>query len=548
MLGGNCRSSSESCLSPSIPYLGSPRATDNGMLPSTLNTSPALSVHSDSTVKFERTTPDQSSLFCWDSEKTLCCNHVISFPFEGTPTSKSSGELRKEIAALEVEILHLERYLLSLYRTTFEECLPALSDAPAGHIGYKKRSILQVAKIPSHCTLEPLRGGGFVDQTSPEIIWVKSNNQKSADIVQEECTKDQKNADSGHHSLANLLGTSCAGGNIYSPDRLSEDIVRCISSIYCKLANPSQSHAAMLASPTSSLSSSSIFSSQNPSVNRSPNYIEDATVHQLEGLKSGPYSTMIEIPKISLDEDSFNFAATMLQHFRSLVHGLEKVDPRKMKREEKLTFWINIHNALVMHAYLAYGTCSRVKSSSVLKLIFQAAYNVGGHCVNAYLIQSSILGIRSHYSAPWLRTLFSPARKLKTGSIEHEYALEYPEPLVHFALCSGAYSDPAVRVYRAKNIFHDLKLAKEEYIETNLYIHKEKKILLPRILYYFAKDMSLDMPRLLEIITGCLSNIQREAITKRIKGRLEKHANWLPHDSSFRYIIHGDLAKGTLFI
>jgi hypothetical protein len=37
---------------------------------------------------------------------------------------------------------------------------------------------------------------------------------------------------------------------------------------------------------------------------------------------------------------------------RSLVRILEKVDPRKMKREEKLAFWINIHNALVMHVWL----------------------------------------------------------------------------------------------------------------------------------------------------------------------------------------------------
>lgn len=37
---------------------------------------------------------------------------------------------------------------------------------------------------------------------------------------------------------------------------------------------------------------------------------------------------------------------------RSLVRKLEKVDPRKMKREEKLAFWINIHNALVMHVWI----------------------------------------------------------------------------------------------------------------------------------------------------------------------------------------------------
>lgn len=34
---------------------------------------------------------------------------------------------------------------------------------------------------------------------------------------------------------------------------------------------------------------------------------------------------------------------------RSLVHRLEKVDPSRMKNDEKLAFWINIHNALVMH-------------------------------------------------------------------------------------------------------------------------------------------------------------------------------------------------------
>lgn len=28
---------------------------------------------------------------------------------------------------------------------------------------------------------------------------------------------------------------------------------------------------------------------------------------------------------------------------------LEVVDPKKMKHEERLAFWINVHNALVMH-------------------------------------------------------------------------------------------------------------------------------------------------------------------------------------------------------
>jgi len=36
--------------------------------------------------------------------------------------------------------------------------------------------------------------------------------------------------------------------------------------------------------------------------------------------------------------------------------------------------------------------------------MFQAAYDVGGYSVNPYIIQSSILGIRPHFSQPVCNT------------------------------------------------------------------------------------------------------------------------------------------------
>lgn len=47
-------------------------------------------------------------------------------------------------------------------------------------------------------------------------------------------------------------------------------------------------------------------------------------------------------------------------------------------------------------------------------------------------------------SFQWLQTLLSPGKKLVAGGAKHAYAIEYPEPLVHFALSLGASSDPAV--------------------------------------------------------------------------------------------------------
>ena len=34
---------------------------------------------------------------------------------------------------------------------------------------------------------------------------------------------------------------------------------------------------------------------------------------------------------------------------RSMVEQLEKVDPSQLTHDEKLAFWINVHNALLMH-------------------------------------------------------------------------------------------------------------------------------------------------------------------------------------------------------
>ena len=37
-----------------------------------------------------------------------------------------------------------------------------------------------------------------------------------------------------------------------------------------------------------------------------------------------------------------------------MVEQLEKVDPSKLKHDEKLAFWINIYNALLMHVMQNY--------------------------------------------------------------------------------------------------------------------------------------------------------------------------------------------------
>ncbi|EOA39186.1 hypothetical protein CARUB_v10012153mg [Capsella rubella] len=432
---------------------------------------------------------------------------------------KSSEDLRKEIASLEFEILRTEQYLLSLYRTAFDEQVSSLSPhAESGLVSnqfYHKSEQSDVTSVLS-----------YHYQASPASERSSSCPPRSfqASLKALSAREKTRYVSGNHTTLGDLLGSSHIVDNTVNPSRLSEDILRCICSVYCTLSTKARTSSSLQAfsSSPSSVSSKTTFDSWN-------------SRHEERREANVPHGVVIESLELHLDDGSFNHAALMLKNFRSLVQKLEKVDPSRMKREEKLAFWINIHNALTMHAYLAYGTHNRARNTSVLK----AAYDVGGYRLNPYIIQSSILGIRSHFSPPLLQTLFSPSRKSKTSNVKHIYALEYPEALAHFALSSGASTDPPVRVYTADCVFRDLRKAKEEFIRSNVRIHNETKILLPKIVHYYAKDMSLDASALMETTVKCLPDSTKKVAQKLLKKK-SKNIEYSPENSSFRYVIIED--------
>ena len=63
----------------------------------------------------------------------------------------------------------------------------------------------------------------------------------------------------------------------------------------------------------------------------------------------GPYSDSYEVPWLSVGKDQLEYVAHSLGRFRLLVERLVKVDPSVMSHEQKLAFWINLYNALLMH-------------------------------------------------------------------------------------------------------------------------------------------------------------------------------------------------------
>ncbi|PNY08748.1 hypothetical protein L195_g005280 [Trifolium pratense] len=478
-------------------------------------------------------------------------------------TQEAAKELIKEIGILELEVKYLERYLLSLYRKRFDEHISSLSTKErrleaASYINKstsalscndsildKQRRMELASHINKVASVVPDSGaisdkemsisyssdnistsnlGGFQlkecnNQLEPESVLDSSIHrcysalsQQTACSIEASSEDIRTKAAESYHSLplfmleqaqcAKSNSTSLAEqfGNSYidnvqeTPNWLSEEMIKCISAIYCELSDsPFHKNAS------------------------SPGY-EVSSKNQGDSQK--------------LKENEY-----MLRRFRSLVSRLQEINPRNMQHEEKLAFWINVHNAL---ALLVYGiSANNVKRMST---VLKAAYDIGGHTVSVEMIQNFILGCRLPSTGQWLRQWFPSKTKPKVRDIRKGYAIRRPEPLLLFALSTGSHSDPAVRLYTSKRLLEELQSAKEEYIQSNITITKEHKIILPKIVDSFAKCSGLGAPDLVEMVKPYLPESQRKSIQEFQSKASWKGIELTPHDFTFHCLLSKELA------
>ncbi|KAF8101445.1 hypothetical protein N665_0205s0038 [Sinapis alba] len=502
-------------------------------------------------------------------EKALGYRTASSFMLTDTneiPMPKPAIDLIKDIAVLEMEVIHLEQHLLSLYRKAFDRHISSLSpnsekkkkkkpQSPPVTTPIRRLDFSEEDDTPSKTN--PLLDHGGRDQM--ESSFHRSHSQRSAfesrkafpedswSKATRSCHSQPLYVQNGENviSLAEHLGTRISDHVPETPNKLSEGMIKCMSEIYCKLSEPpSVLHQRLSSSPNSSSSSSAFspsdqYDTSSPGLGNSSSFDNSFRVEEEKSF-SGPYSNMVEVLCIYRDAKKASEVEDLLQNFKSLISRLEEVDPSKLKHEEKLAFWINVHNALVMHAFLAYG----IPQSNVKRvlLLLKAAYNVGGHTVSAEAIQSSILGCKRSHPGQWLRLLFA-SKKFKAGDERLAYAIDHPEPLLHFALTSGSHSDPPVRVYTPKRIQQELETSKEEYIRMNLSLSNQK-VQLPKLVETFAKESGLCSAGLTELVNRSVPESTRTCFKRCQSGsKSRKFVDWIPHSFTFRYLIPRQAAK-----
>lgn len=200
---------------------------------------------------------------------------------------------------------------------------------------------------------------------------------------------------------------------------------------------------------------------------------------------------MLALKAAAIDETGFhiqyarlNTSAAYRTYVYELTPQLQVFDPATLtSREERLAFWINLYNALVIDGVIAYGV-QRSVSERFTGLAFfrRAAYRIGGLRLSCDDIEHGIL--RANAGNPFL-----PGSQFVMSDRRLTYALTTPDPRIHFALNCASRSCPPIGVYSADRIDAQLDLALRSFVSADLELDEAaEQLLISRIFSWYRSD------------------------------------------------------------
>ena len=124
-------------------------------------------------------------------------------------------------------------------------------------------------------------------------------------------------------------------------------------------------------------------------------------------------------------------------------------------RRDRLAFWINVYNALVLHGIVRLGV--RASVLRVWNFFGRVSYRVGAFVLSLDEIEHGLLRDNRRRKLP-------PLRPFGAADPRRAWAVTPPDPRYHFAVTCGAASCPPIAVYRAASIDIDLDLAARNFV------------------------------------------------------------------------------------
>ncbi|GMN45256.1 hypothetical protein TIFTF001_014431 [Ficus carica] len=222
-----------------------------------------------------------------------------------------------------------------------------------------------------------------------------------------------------------------------------------------------------------------------------------------------------------VDYVSFRRTEEFARYLR-LVEELQRVDLHDMSREEKLAFFINLYNMMVIHAIIFVGYPAGPLDRG--RFFGDFRYVVGGSAFSLSAIQNGIL--RGNQRPPY--NLMKPfGAKDKRSKV----ALPYPEPLIHFALSSGNRSSPGLRCYSPGDIDKELTEAAFNFLTSGeVTIDFQGKVVsLSKVLKWYSIDFGKNELEVLKFVSNYLPKPVSEALLESLANTQMK-VTYKPYD------------------
>jgi GrxC family glutaredoxin len=196
----------------------------------------------------------------------------------------------------------------------------------------------------------------------------------------------------------------------------------------------------------------------------------------------------------SVDYRGISSSAKFETYVRATAE-LKRVDITNLTRDEKIAFFVNIYNALVIHGFVVQGPPNNHLKR--YRYFNSTSYIIGGRCYSLNDIENGVLRGNRKPIATFKRPFSSSDPRLKV-------ALDEVEPKVHFALVCGAKSCPPIRTYTPADIDEELKLVTEAYFESDscMVDLARKEISLSMVLKWYRDDFGSNNHEVLCWICG----------------------------------------------
>ncbi|MEW6387026.1 MAG: DUF547 domain-containing protein [Thermodesulfobacteriota bacterium] len=188
------------------------------------------------------------------------------------------------------------------------------------------------------------------------------------------------------------------------------------------------------------------------------------------------------------------------QAHRQLSNNLKTLDPALLaRREEKIAFWINLYNVIVIHGVIALGIRDSVKE--VWNFFQGVYYQVGDYSFSPDDMEHGVL--RGNRRPPY--ALF---RRFRRGDPRLNFIVEPLDPRLHFTLVCGSSSCPFIDVYTPENLEEELDMAAKSFINSKgAVLDRDRSSLsLSRIFKWYAPDFGGSQAERLRFIARHLDN------------------------------------------